>query len=399
MDELMPYIRIVLKRLWLIALLVLVTVGGIYVVESTRPPRYQASVRLQVLTVEPEEVALFTPLRYPNAAEQIERTGIEFMETLRNRDVAWEAAREINKELGTNLTADDIIKSAWPGMAGEFIQVTYVNVESATLAKRMADVHIQKALEHYRRERTRGITEARLFIEQQVQQQAENLSQARDTLGKFLLKYNLTDIRREAVALQDQIRALELERDRAQIEIDRLSASVQIAREKAESLRKEAVRIRDEDADRADDLIAQANALDRQSVADEIALEAQRAALASHEHLITRYKNRLAELIGLQGEYDALVNSVRKAEDHYAFLVDKLNEAKTKEAQALHNGYIRVVQAAREPVQPAPKRTSRLVFYGAALAAMLGIGLSFLLEVVERLSARPRSTSTRQEAL
>ncbi len=400
MGEIKPYVQIVLKRFWLIALLVLVTVGGIYAIESTRPPKYQATVRLQVLAVEPEDVALFTPLRYPNTAEQIKRTGIEFMDTLRNRDVAWETARQINEELGTNLTADDIIKAAWPGMGGEFIQVTYVNIESATLAKRMADVHIQKALEHYRRERTRTITEARIFIEKQVQEQAEELSKARDNLRKFLLKYNLTDIRREAVSLQDQIRALQLERDRTQIEIDRLSTRARVTREKAKALREEATRVRAQDPDRADYLTKQADALEDEALADEVTLASQRTALTSYEHLITQYKNRLAELIGLEGEYDALVNAVKKAEDHHAFLVDKLNEAKTKEAQALHNGYLRVVEPAREPVQPAPKRTSRLVLYGAALAAMLGIILSLVLEVMERLSVRVRPpTSSKQEAL
>lgn len=382
------YVHIILKRLWLIALLVAATVVGIYFVESQRPPKYQASVRLQILAVEPEDVTLFTPLRQPGSEQQIERTAEEFINVLRNKEVAREAARIINQELGTHITADDIISVMWPRLQGEFLDVTYVSAETATLAKRMADVHIEKALEYYRSQRTRSVTAARLFIEKQVQQQAETLSRTRDELAKFQLTYNLADINREAAAVQDQIRALKLERDRAQIEADRAAASAQVYRDKAQALRKEAARTRDSDPDRADALFAQADALDARATTEEATVAAQKAAVARYERLITAYENRLAELIGLQGRYESLVNAVKEAEDHYAFLTGKLNEARIKEDQALNSGYIQVVEAAREPVQPAPRQTSRLVFYGAALAAMIGVVLAFVLEALSRLVPR-----------
>lgn len=398
MSELIPYVQIILKRLWLIALLVVVTVAGIYYVESTRPPKYQASVRLQILTVEPEDVTLFTPLRQPGSQQQIERTGVEFINVLRNREVAWEAAREINKELGTSITADDILSVMWPWLEGEFLYVTYVSADTATLAKRMADVHIQKALDYYRTERTRSVTAARLFIEKQVQRQAEALSHARDNLAKFQLKYNLADIDREATAVQDQIRSLKLERDRAQIAADEAAASARVYREKARALREQADRTRQDDPERAAELDAQADTLEARAIAQEAALESQRAAISRYERLITAYQNRLAELIGLEGEYKSLVNAVKEAEDRYAFLAGKLNEAKIKEDQALNSGYIQVIEAAREPVQPAPRQTTRLIFYGAALATMLGVILAFVLEALSRLvSGRGAITPAQQE--
>ena len=397
MDDLKVYVRIVLKRLWLIALLVVITVGGVYYFESTRPPKYQATVRLQILAVEPEDVTLFTPLRQPGGEQQIERTRAEFINVLRNREVAWDAARTINKELGTSITADDIINVMWPREEGEYLIVTYVSADTATLAKRMADVHIQKALEYYRAERTRSVTAARVFIEKQVQQQAEALSRARDNLAKFQLKYNLADIDREATALQDQIRALQLERDRAQVEADRAAASAEVYRQKAQALRDEATRLRESDAERADALTAQADTLEARAIAEEATVAAQRAAIARYERLIAGYENHLAELIGLQGEYQSLVNAVKEAEDHYAFLADKLSEARIKEDQALNSGYIQVVEAAREPVQPAPRQTARLVFYAAALAAMLGVVLAFVLEAAERLLSGPTATAIHQE--
>ena len=398
MENVGQYIDIVIKRLWLIALLLVITVGGIYYVASSRPPKYQTTVRLQILGVEPDAVTLFTPIRQVPTAQQLDRIGADFINALRNRDVAWESARQINKELGTHLTADDIINVIWPWIDGEFIYVRIVEADTATLAKRMAEVHIQNALTYYRTERSRSVVVARQFIEQEMKKQAESLARAQDALTKFRLRYNLADVDREVEALQDQIRGLQLERDRAQVKADQAEAGAQTYRSLANSLRRKAAALPEEDTDAIQRLLAQAEDYEARAGVQDAVVASQQAAIRRYDRLITDYENRLAELIGIQNEYEDLVRRVAREEDQYAFLQNKLNEARIKEDQALHSGYIQVVEAAHEPVRVAPRNVGRLVFYGAALALMIGVVLAFLLELLGRLTRRtaPIPTARRE---
>ncbi len=387
MDNLRTYVDIVIKRLWLIALLLVVTVGGIYVVASSQPPKYQTTVRLQILGVEPDAVTLFTPVRQVPTAQQLDRIGADFINVLRNRDVAWKTARQVNKELGTHLTADEIIKIIWPWLDGEYIYVRFVEADTATLAKRLAEVHIQNALAYYRTERSRSVVVTRQFIEQEAKKQAEVLAQAQDALTKFRLRYNLADVDREVQALQDQIRVLQLERDRTQIKADQAEAAAQVYQRHARDLRRQADALAEDDPQR-ERLLAQAQEFENKSHVQESLVAGQQAAIKRYDRLINEYENRLAELLGIQNEYENLVQHVQQEQKHYAFLQEKLQEATIKEDQALHSGYIQVVEDAHEPVRSAPRNIGRLVFYGAALALMIGVVLAFLLEFLANLSRR-----------
>ncbi len=390
MDNLRVYINIVLKRLWLIALLLVITVGGIYYTASSRPPKYQTTVRLQILGVEPDAITLFTPVRQVPTAQQLDRIGADFINALRNRDVAWKSARQINKELGTHLTADDIIKVIWPWLDGEFIYVRIVEADTATLAKRMAEVHIENALAYYRTERARSVIVARQFIEQEVKKQEDVLAQTRDTLTKFRLRYNLADVDREIEALQDQIRALRLERDRAQVKAEQAESGARTYRHLAQTLRQQASSLSPDNVQH-EALLSQAREYETRAGVQDAVVAGQQAAIRRYDRLINDYENRLAELIGIQEEYESLVHRVKQEEDQYAFLQSKLKEAQVKEDQALHSGYIQVVEAAHEPVRAAPRNIGRLVFYGAALALMIGVVLAFLLEFLSHLARRQTS--------
>ncbi len=401
MDSLKPYVQIILKRLWLIALLVTVTVGGIYYTVASQPVHYQATVRLQALLVEPEDVALFTRVRQPTGDEAKVRIGVEFIDVLRNRDVAWDTASTLNDELGTSLTADDILEAMWPRIEGTTVIVVYRNLPSATLARRMAEVHIAKALAFYRSMRTRSVTATRIFLEKQVVEQQEAVNAARQQLRDFRLKYNLTDIDREATALQDQIRALMLERDRAQVAAEQAQALARAYRQEATRLRQQATTLAAAgQEDEATATQAQARSLEAEALAQDALAAGHRARVDEYDRLIAQYQTRLAELIGLQNEYQRLTLNIRMAEDQYAFLVDKLNEARTKEELALSSGYLQIIEGEREPVTRAPRPIARYVLYGAFVALLLGIVLALALEVVTHLLRRPVAAShPRQETL
>ncbi len=400
MDTLRPYVHIVLKRLWLILLLVVVTAGGIYLTMAAQPVAYNATVRLRVTVTETEDVALFSTVRPPAGDQQELRTGVEFIDILRNRDVAWEAAHALNQELGTNVTADWILEAIWPRIEGTTIVVTYRNLPTATLARRMAEVHIQKALDFYRQIRTRTVTLTRTFLEQQLADQAEALNQARQRLRDFLLQHNLADIRREATALQDQVRALQLERDKAQVAAEQAQAIAAAYRREAAALERRAAALADRDPDQAAALRAQAQALAAQALEQEAAAAGHRARVNEYDRLITQYQNRLAELLGLESEYAQLQMDIRLAEDRYTFLADKLAEARTKEQLALETGYLQVVQDGREPVTPVARPVIRYVLYGVFVATLLGIVLALVLELIANLLGRAvPETQPRREPL
>jgi len=85
------YGAILLRWLWLILLLMVVTVGVIYLRASAAPPEYQATVTLQVIAQEPEEVSLYTTLRSAATEELMRSVRAEFVGVLGSTTIAWQS--------------------------------------------------------------------------------------------------------------------------------------------------------------------------------------------------------------------------------------------------------------------------------------------------------------------
>ncbi|MBC7222865.1 MAG: hypothetical protein H5T59_01075, partial [Anaerolineae bacterium] len=101
-------IRIIRKRLWLIALIFLVTMGVIFYTQLTAGEVYQAAVRLQVLAMEPGEVGLFSTFRAQGTSDEIIATQNEFIAVLQAGFVAWETVAELNLNMSAAQLLDRI---------------------------------------------------------------------------------------------------------------------------------------------------------------------------------------------------------------------------------------------------------------------------------------------------
>jgi uncharacterized protein involved in exopolysaccharide biosynthesis len=113
------YGAIIRRWFWLILLLVVVTIAVIYYLSFTAPPVYQASVTLQVIAQEPEEVALFTPLRGTGTEEQIRAVRGQFVSILESTTIAW---RTIG-ELDLNISARQLLEDITVRQEDEFVTV------------------------------------------------------------------------------------------------------------------------------------------------------------------------------------------------------------------------------------------------------------------------------------
>ena len=80
----LAYLRIIGKRLWLIALILVVTIGAIPFNASRETPVYRAYVKRQVIAPEPQEVSLFSPSRPVASREEIVAVQQQFDAALRS---------------------------------------------------------------------------------------------------------------------------------------------------------------------------------------------------------------------------------------------------------------------------------------------------------------------------
>ncbi len=384
--ELLTYLRIIGKRLWLILLLVVVTVAVIVAMVVTEPPVYRATVRLQVIASDP----LFSPTGTASYQDLIDARD-DFVGALSSTQVAWETVSDL--ELGI----DAISLLSHVAISKEDVYVT-VNVEAETpeMAFQIAETHVNKALEYYRAERARPAQVFRNFLAAQLKEEGRVLSEANSELLQFRLKNNIVRPDNEALSYQAMIRDLQLERDRTEIEAIRAEAVAKEMEIKAQDAAAKA----DEAAKREASGTATyytnlAQRYAAQLLEYEISAIAARAAIARYDQLIAEKKAQMLSLIQLGDVYSSLSAAVSRIEANYNFLLSKDNEARLRESQANSVGFIDILEPARYPDQQAASKLPRLVFIGVVVSLLSGIILAFLLEFVESLG-QPVTPGTRE---
>jgi len=438
-EEGISYGAILRRWLWLILLLAAATVAVIFYRGSSAPPVYQASVTLQVIAQEPEEVALFTPLRGAGTDEQIRAVRDEFSAILQSTNIA----RQTIAKLDLSLSAQDLLEDVTVRQEDDFVTVM-ARAVGPQAAEALAATLVDTALAYYRQVRALPVEITEQFISAQLAASREEMAAAEDTFLKFKLQYNLASVPRETSALQDAIRALSQRRDEARVELERsLALAAEMAREAAEaaSLAEEAeveVQAAREDLAAAQEAVAQEAAaledveegsepasepvsesspdLDQIEASLELALDeadhyrgvartfdtaainhfaaAQAARIVSAEYgqIIGDREAELATLIGLSADYDTLENHVLQAQEQVNFLASKASEAQYKKSQALSAGYLQIIEPAQTPGSPQPSSTLQLMALGAVVSLIVGTILAFLLEI---LTARLRKARQR----
>jgi len=112
--------------------------------------------------------------------------------------------------------------------------------------------------------------------------------------------------------------------------------------------------------------------------------EGRRAAIEDYNRTLDERQQEIIYLLGLQEQYQALLNRVNQAQGAYDFLVDKANEANLKVVQGSTVGYLEVVTPARTPNAPTPRNLLQMMIVGVLASVLLALFLAFLLEILER---------------
>jgi len=381
------YLAILRRRGWMILLLFAITMTVILVSGLTAKPLYQSAIRLQIIPVEPEQVALYSPVR-ATTGDVIDLIGYQFNQMVRSSKIAWRTITQ----LGLNMDAQQLLNKLSTVQEYGFITVI-VGAESPEAAEAIVTAQVENALAAYRADQSRPAVVTGEFIDEQLASAEQALAAARSELLRFKLTHSLESLDREIIAYQDIVRNLRTRKQDAALaeaqltaRISALEAEVDRAEAEAESApadspaRAEAIR-------RASDLRSQIAGLRGE-------LAGQRGLQAEFERAIAQWETELTSLIGLAEEYTRLSSAVTQAQNTRDFLFNKSLEAQLKQRQALSVGYLKIVEPARRPEQPLPNRTLQIALIGGVLSLVAGAILALLFEFVESLARHPRPRAT-----
>ena len=380
-SDFLVYLNIIRKRLWLIILLCVATVGGIFFMSATADPIYRASVRLQVVASEPQEVALFSDFKAGATTTELMAAQTDFIRALQSGVVAWQTIAGLNLGIG----AYDLLNSLNIMTEGPFITVQ-VEANDPAVAESLATQHVQNALVYYRTTRARPSTVIRDYIGDQLKVEEQALSEAKQALLNFKLAHNLDSLEREITAFQDLVRNLLNQRDQANLSAAVADAkATQYQAEIDDALAKADEAAAKEFTATADHYKGQARSLAVSLVNEEITAAGKRVEVAELNRLIGERGAELSSLLSLSTEHDRLQKDVWQADSNYNFLWNKNYEAVLKEDQAMNVGFMQIVEPARRPDAPAASKMKLMLPVGAAASILGGIVLAFVLEFLQSL--------------
>lgn len=400
-NDFLVYFNIIFKRLWLIILLFVVTVGTILGLSYTAKPVYRSTVRLQVLATDSSDVSLFSTNKGTIPVDEIQQAQNDFIRALKSGFVAWQTIAALNLEI----SASDLLDGLSTAVEGEFIIVT-IQSDDPGRAEAIATNQVNNALEYYRSVRATPSRVLLEFVSELLSDEQQKMVGAESSLLAFKQSHSLDSIKQETAALQDLIRKLMTDRDMARIEQDRASINAKIYRDQEAKALEEEKKIEAMEAQEggAAPLTKQFyHDLAMQHQGRAINYEAQRdghaRSLEIYDEMIEERTAELNSLLKLYSENNALEREFSRATSNYGFLRDKQNEARLKQLQAERLGYIQISEPARKPDAPVASKTMQLAAVGGAISILAGFILAFLLEFLGSLRQAAREHQQREQQL
>ncbi len=379
------YLAILCKRIWMILLLFAITMIVIMINALTAKPVYQAAVRLQIIPVESEQVALYSPTS--TSGDSTELITFQFSQIVRSSKIAWRTITQ----LGLNMDAETLLNKLSTTQEYGFITVI-AGADTPQDAEAIVTMQVEKALSAYRGDQSRPAVVTGEFISQQLAEAERALTTARADLLRFKLNESLDSLDREMAAYQELVRNLRSRREDAILAEKSLTAQAEALAQEIRTADAEAQQAKPESAERGD-AIRRASDL-RGAVASlrgEIA--GQRAIQIEYDRAIVEAETELTSLIGLSKEYTRLQNQLTQAQNTRDFLFNKALEAQLKQRQGLSVGYLQIVDPASRPERPLPNRIPQLAVIGGVLSLVLGTILAFLFEFIDTLMRNSRRRS------
>jgi uncharacterized protein involved in exopolysaccharide biosynthesis len=326
-QELLIYWRVIKRRLWLIGLLVVVTLGVIVLTSYLAKPLYRASASFQVTAPLPAEVSLFSEYKNPLSEDELIRTKNSFAAVLQSEFVIGQAI----EELGLDMEVDEFIGQMLiePDEHSDFIKL-HLTAHDPKLAAGMANTLMDKATHYFGELSAGAITANREFIQQQVQDVKEALDEARADLIQFQVENRIGSLSGFLESQETLVTRLKTSRDQA-------------------------------------------------------LAEGKEATAASYDEIIADREQELQELVVLSAEYEFLKVTVDRIESTYAGLLAKETEADLKENEVLTARFVQVIPA-REPSRPLPRLNVKVLVLGGIVSVAVGVMIAFILEYSDRIT-------------
>ena len=337
------YWSIIYKRLWLILLLFVSTVGTIIGVSYLHPATYLASVRFEVTAPPPPDVVLFsTKIDYDPDIE-ILRTRDSFIDVITGGTVARQVIDILqlsmsSEELQENILIEEVqsnsLQTQTPAQFTRQLLKVGVKSTDAELAADLTNTLVNTALQRYGELRAQSKTTARKFITSQLEATGQELNQAQVLLIDFQIKNTVGDLS-QAIALQQEL-IYELRKNRD---------------------------------------LAQA-----QGKLEEV---------ANFNNLILERGVELQNLVSLELEYANLKSAVEQNQATYELLLEKGTEATLKENEIRSLGFIQVNGTVDPPSSPLPKVRMSVLSLGGVLSIIVGVMLAFIWDYFDNRRSEP----------
>ena len=325
--------------------------------------------------------------------DEITQAQNDFMRALKSGFVAWKTIADLNLEIG----ALDLLAGLSTAVEGDFLIVT-VESDDPGRAEDIANKQVNNALESYRGVRATPSKVLREFVSELLASEKKNMLDAEKALLDFKQKHNLESIKQETTSLQDMLRSLKMERERAAMEQEKAAVFAETYRTEQKKANDKATEIGGMTTKEGTPAAPYTEKfyldLARQHEAAALNYEASRdgyaRSLAIYDKAISERSDELRGLLGLYAEYNALERDLARATNNYNFLWDKENEARLKQLQAESLGYIQITEPARKPDAPVPSKTMQLAAAGGVVSVLAGLVLSFLIEFLSSLGRAAR---------
>lgn len=324
-QELLTYWKVVKGRLWLIAILMVVTLGIMLSAFLLSPPVYKATASFQVTAPLPAEVSLFSEFKTPSSADQLARTRGDFIAVLQNEYVINQVVAELDLDMEVEEFVEQMLIE--PDENSSFVKVS-VMAAKPELAATIANTLLDRAMHYFGELSAGSVTANKEFIQDQMEEVTRNLNDARTALLQFQIENGMGTSDSRIRSQEDLIIALKDSRDRALAEGDEAKA-------------------------------------------------------AAYDRIIAVREQELQELIQLAAEYEALQGNVDRIQNIYDVLLSKETEAKLKENEIISAGFIQVIPA-REPSHPLPRVNVKILLLGGIVSLVLGVMIALGLEYSER---------------
>jgi len=342
-EELLTYWRVIKKRLWLIGLLAVVTLGAITVIAYLSPPLYRASGRFQVTAPLPADVPLVSEFRLDTNRDELGYTRNNFIGVIQSNYVAG----QVVESLGLEMDPDDLLERVIIELDvnSDLVMLT-ATASDAQLAAAIANELVNTAAHQFAELSAASFTASLSSIQRQLADRKAELETAQAALIKFQVENKIGSPDGPLRSQEELITAAKARRDEA---------------------------------------LAEGNS----SVA------------ANYDRIVAARERELQQWIMLNAEYDTLRGTVKRLQETYATLLDKETEADLKESEILSAKFIRVIPA-RAPSRPLPRLEPQVLLLGAFVSLALGIMLAFVLEYANhaRLAAgSPRRASLAEPVL